>query len=53
MYFLLDYDECDTWGTCDQSCELVNRVHQCSCNAGYQLYDQHTCKAENSKQIKQ
>lgn len=48
FFFLLDYNDCQIWGICDQLCEDRPGNHHCSCADGYFLEQGHICKANVS-----
>ncbi len=47
LLFLLDFDECTSYGICDQKCSKKPGGYQCYCDPGYALQkDGHSCKAD-------
>uniref|UniRef100_A0A8C4T9C2 Low-density lipoprotein receptor-related protein 2 n=1 Tax=Erpetoichthys calabaricus TaxID=27687 RepID=A0A8C4T9C2_ERPCA len=43
-----DFDDCKTWGVCDQLCEDRIGSHRCSCLPGYVLEQHRHCRANTS-----
>lgn len=41
---LLDVNECEEYGVCDQLCLNSYGTYTCACDLNYQLVDNHTCK---------
>lgn len=47
---LIDFDECNVYGTCSQTCTNTHGSYTCSCVEGYLLQPDHkSCKAKNGK----
>ena len=49
LLFSPDFDECSTWGYCDQLCENKRASYECSCRRGYTLEGTRTCRAADSE----
>ncbi|XP_050419520.1 low-density lipoprotein receptor-related protein 2 [Patella vulgata] len=48
----VDFNECKSWGFCDQTCENTEGSYKCSCAQGYTLSGNRTCKAAKSAEMK-
>ncbi|XP_034252136.1 vitellogenin receptor [Thrips palmi] len=48
----VEYDECTTYGICDQKCRKQPSGYQCYCDPGYSLQkDGHSCKADGGEAL--
>lgn len=41
---LIDYNECEVFGSCDQKCVNSPGSYRCLCGEGYTLEDKGTCR---------
>ncbi len=49
-WYVADYNDCLSWGSCEQGCIDGAGTYNCSCYDGYTLQDDgHTCKVTESK----
>ncbi|KAK3804178.1 hypothetical protein RRG08_023541 [Elysia crispata] len=46
-----DFNECSSWGFCDQICENSPGSFHCSCHEGYALDPTNVCRAHNSEDM--
>lgn len=44
MIDIIDINECDTYGVCDQYCINSPGKYECSCDSDYELVNNHRCK---------
>ncbi|XP_036356085.1 low-density lipoprotein receptor-related protein 2-like, partial [Octopus sinensis] len=45
----IDFNECSSWGYCDQICTNKQYGYTCSCQAGFTLTGKQMCRANNSE----
>ncbi|RUS81825.1 hypothetical protein EGW08_010417, partial [Elysia chlorotica] len=46
-----DFNECSSWGFCDQICENLPGSFKCSCHVGYTMDNNNVCRAHNSQDM--
>lgn len=52
VIFLVDFNECNVYGTCSQTCTNTEGSYTCSCVEGYLLQpDNRSCKAKNGENM--
>lgn len=51
VFFLVDRNECEEWGYCDQLCTNTEGSYSCSCFPGYELLDRARCASPNSSSL--
>lgn len=47
-HIIIDINECEEFGTCDQYCLNSYGTFMCSCNSEYGLIDNHKCKIKGT-----
>lgn len=45
---MIDINECEEYGVCDQLCFNSYGKYQCSCESDYKLEDNHKCKVKGN-----